>query len=231
MRRQTIDASLEHKWTVVALHGFNSNGDEFARKLHPVWPSWWHDHARYVFLTAPLRRISCYNQTWYRSWHDYFTAFGDDGIEREEVIDRQHLEQMRLSIGMVVRQEQAKVGNVLLIGESQGACCALDVASVTNIPVIALFGQRYKDTPRVLLRHAWIIAGGRDTVISPKLIEDSLKDSGAHIRLLSSYQHAQSGRAVTHQVVAALRLISQEWVASSATHRPASPTTRLSMPA
>ena len=47
----------EHAYTVILLHGFSSNAVEMHEKMHGFFPDWFARIARFVYLTAPLRRI------------------------------------------------------------------------------------------------------------------------------------------------------------------------------
>lgn len=182
-----------HNVTIVALHGFNSNATEFREKLAHVWDAEWAEQTRMVFLTAPLRRISCYGNAWYRSWHNYFTSYGDSGVAHEEEIDMHDLRETRRYVQQIVEAEKLLTSRVILVGESQGACCAIDAGMQLGVPVIALYGQRYVHTPlnaRIPIYAFW---GGRDTIISPHISMASLQ--GAHLTFVigSTYTHADVG--------------------------------------
>ena len=91
---------------------------------------------RLVFLCAPQRPISCFaGRPRQYAWHDYFTDHG--GIEGrpnlEEEIDLDHLRWSRAQVHEAIDREAALLGEaglsrIALVGESQGACVALDAA-------------------------------------------------------------------------------------------------------
>ena len=118
---------ITHRCTIVALHGFNSNGVEFREKLRDALPKWWCDYAQILFVNAPMRRITCYRGAWMRSWHDYYTNFGDDGADREEEICVEDLVNIRESLRAFVDDIDKPV---ILLGESQGGCVALDLSLI-----------------------------------------------------------------------------------------------------
>ena len=196
-----------HKWTVIALHGFNSNGEEFCQKMECGWRPHVRDHARLVFLTAPLRRISCYGNDWYRSWHNYYTSYGDDGVECEEEIDTNDLHETRQYVRNIVDIERRLTRHVILLGESQGACCAIDAGMQLGVPVIALYGQRYVHTPLRANSPIFAFWGGRDTVISPRLAMPSLKGATLTHHTASACAHAETGPELWMFMNAALNSI------------------------
>ena len=189
--------------SVIALHGFNSCGKEFKDKIQDLIPAGVRSH----FLTAPLRRITVYDNQWYRSWHDYFTNYGDHNIQKEESIDESHVLEVRYMLHRMIKKEYEKNNTVVVVGESQGACCAIDAGMTSDVPVtvIELYGQRYKMTP--LSNHSKIHAfhGGKDIVIPLKVAQDSLPNT--HFVVAPSFHHAQSGSALFRFMQNAFSLI------------------------
>ena len=166
-------------------------------------------HARVVFLTAPLRRISCYGGAYRRSWHDYFTAHGDRGEAVEENIDEADLAAASAAVAARVEAERRRTPHVWVLGESQGGCTALDVATATAAPAIVIYAQRYMATrrrrcgaPRV-----WSFHGGDDRVICPDLAIPSLP-AGARVRVARGYTHASTGAALSRFLRDAIRELS-----------------------
>mmetsp|Transcript_7399 Transcript_7399/g.19406 ORF Transcript_7399/g.19406 Transcript_7399/m.19406 type:complete len:325 (-) Transcript_7399:144-1118(-) len=90
------------------------------------------------------------------AWHDYLTDHGgDEGRpDIEEEIDSNHLEWTRHQVHRALDIEVARLGGdakrVLLLGQSQGSCCAID-AALTYVHciggVFCSIGQVYKVTP------------------------------------------------------------------------------------
>lgn len=170
--------------TIIALHGFSSNASEMCRKYDHLLPA----NTRRIYPNAPLRRISCYDGAWHRSWHDYHTNYGDAGIQMEEEIDASHLVESSTRIQSIA----SRYGNtVLVLGESQGACLAIDVAMRYGYRAISLFGQRYAVTPRNRSRIDALI-GGCDTVIPKSVAWTSLIALGhSRIRVIPNLSHAE----------------------------------------
>lgn len=201
MQRLVVEPSAAHRCTLIALHGFSSNGSEFRDKLTPQLPHWIHAHARVVYLTAPLRRITCYNDTWYRSWHDYFTNHGDRGELIEETIDAADLDAVADRIRTFILQEARLAKPVWLIGESQGGCTALHVALRNRVPAIVMYAQMYKSSERHLANlpppRVWCFHGGRDTVIPWSVASRRITGAlGASVTIHARYGHAQSGPSI-----------------------------------
>jgi predicted alpha/beta-hydrolase family hydrolase len=97
-----VEPTGPHKFTLVLLHGFTSSGAEFeSGLLAPLaahLPSPMMDQIRFVFLNAPLRRVSCYGHPApsLAAWHDYFTDHGgDEG--RPELEEQINVEQLKCS--------------------------------------------------------------------------------------------------------------------------------------
>lgn len=203
----TQSPSKEHCLTLIALHGFNSSGAEFEHKLTPILSRHVRNHTRILFPTAPRRKISCYNGTFMRAWHDYFTDYGDRDMEYEEEIDTAQLAESSAHIQGLVRSELTKCPKVVVLGESQGACLAIDVGLRSNIPVVALFGQRYAATPTNGSHTPLIFSlhGAKDTVIPPSVALKSLETiQNVHLKLVRGYAHADTGPAVQKFILAAL---------------------------
>ena len=200
-----VSPAAEHvACTVILLHGFSSNADEMHAKIHGFFPDWFARNARFVYLTAPLRRITCYSDGWYRSWHDYFTQYGDVGVAAEEVIDVDHLRQTRAFLHDVVRNEsRARPGvPVFLLGESQGGCCALDAFLTSELDalsgVIVSYAMRYSATPMPSFKRdapVWFFHSRADGVIPYALAKRSLEGLRAHSVVVDRLPHASVGRA------------------------------------
>jgi predicted esterase len=147
--------------SLIVLHGFTMNGQDHSRywlpRLRRALSPPLLDSLRIVFLTAPKRRISCYpDKPTLHAWHDYLTDHGgDEGRpDLEEEIDETHLAWCRDRIHAHITSEAELVGGinrVALIGESQGACVALDAALTYPYGAIAgvfsSFGMLYRMTP------------------------------------------------------------------------------------
>lgn len=199
--------------TLLMLHGFSSNASDFAAKMEPLFSS--DDAAAFyrVYPTAPLRRIRCYDNAWFRSWHDYLTAHGDAGeaIE-EEIADLNGTIDWVLS---VARRQAAKSSRpVALVGESQGACVAIAVAVAAaeryalRLPVVSLYGQRYSQTPASRAFPLYAFWSDSDAVIAPELVRGGLH--GMNVRMSRAARRAahadeQSARKFLHVALANIR--------------------------
>lgn len=188
-----------HAFTLVALHGFNSSAVEFEDKIKSVVPLRILNKSRIVYPCAPRRRITCYNQEYSNAWHDYFTNYGDYGMEKEEEIDEKQLSESSTQIQNIVLAERERCPRVFLIGESQGACLALDVALRLNVPTIALYGQRYSVSPTDKFHPPiFSLHGTRDTIIPASVAIPSMEMlPNVQFRTVRGYAHAQNGPAVS----------------------------------
>jgi len=151
-----------HTASLILLHGFTCSGQQLASELLPwlkqrLMPSAF-GGIRFVFLTAPRRRVSCYddpNQE-ENAWHDYFSDHG--GAEGrpniEEDIDVGQLDWTRAQVHKAIDAEAKLLGGdykkVALLGQSQGSCTALHCAlthpkSIAGI--LCSIGQLYSHTP------------------------------------------------------------------------------------
>ena len=188
-----------HVCTIIALHGFTSNAQQFRDKLEAVFPGAIKQNARVLFPNAPLRAISCYDGRKHRSWHDYFSNYGDSGENKEESIDVAQLDETSTEIGSMVCTERKRSKHVWLLGESQGACVALDAAIRARAPVIMLYGQRYTSTSTQSdATIVYSFHGGHDTVIPSTIGIKSLNGMSGrvHTTIAQGYEHAEVGEAV-----------------------------------
>lgn len=151
-----------HTATLILLHGFTCSGSQLAHELMPglkqrLYPSAY-QHMRFVFLTAPRRRVSCYenpNQE-ENAWHDYFTDHGgaEGRPDVEEEIDVGQLNWTRDQVHKVIDAEAALLGGdykkVGILGQSQGSCTALHCTlthSQCVAGILCSIGQLYSHTP------------------------------------------------------------------------------------
>ena len=173
----------------IFLHGFNSNAIDFSYKMEPILPQSFRNTTRRLYLNAPLRRISVYGNTWYRSWHNYFSNHGDFGRAIEEEIGVEDLISIRKDIhGILSKQE---FDTKYVVGESQGGCVAIDVGLTCqeNISVVAFFSQRYSVTPLSTKNQASVYWSESDTVIHPSLTENSIQ--GLNIKMTKKMKRLQ----------------------------------------
>lgn len=104
-------------------------------RLRAAMPSSVFNCMRVVFLSAPHRPITCFGGRITPSWHDYFTDHGgpEGQPNLEEEINVEHLAWSRSQVHAALDDELARLGvaapgKLALLGESQGACVALDAA-------------------------------------------------------------------------------------------------------
>ena len=169
--------------TLVFLHGFGLSGEGMAEKWSKKLQV---SRFRLVFLNAPKRRISCYPEHPVEpAWHDYLTDHGglEGKPEIEEVINEKHLVEIRKQIHQSFRSEadtfyDGDTSKIALVGESQGACVALDAALTFDgkiAGVFSSFGMLYSGTPIADDSQQNVVAfhGANDDVIAASLAMQS----------------------------------------------------------
>ena len=163
-------------------------------KLRPMLPSWLPPSCALVFPNAPIRPVACYDQRRMRSWHNYLTNFGDRGICREEVVS-----EFEAVEGLLERHRP-----IAVLGESQGACIAYEVARRFGVPAIMLYGQRY-----VCFADGhfpvYALVGTHDDVIHARLAARTLPRDAKIVRV--PLGHAETGPAVSDFLDLTLREI------------------------
>ena len=152
----------KHSATLILLHGFTCSGRSLAHELLPtlrekLMPSAF-GSLKFVFLTAPQRRVSCYADPDQveNAWHDYFTDHGgaEGHPEIEEEIDVGQLEWTKAAVHRIIDTEVALLGGdhkrIALLGQSQGSCTALHCTLTypkAIAGVLCSIGQLYSHTP------------------------------------------------------------------------------------
>ena len=150
----------KHVASVIVLHGFTCDGEMLAGELLPPLQSRLKAKQfggiRFVFLTAPLRAVSCYGTKEEHAWHDYFTDHGgaEGRPEIEETVDVGQLEWSAAQVHAAMDAEAKLLGGdyarIGVVGQSQGSCTAPH--SVLTHPenacgVFCSIGQLYSVTP------------------------------------------------------------------------------------
>lgn len=195
------------------LHGFSSNNKEFFDKIgHLVPPN-------SVFLKARLRNITCYNNKKYRGWHDYYTAFGDESdCNAEEVISHTDLLETREYLHNMINKLKEESNHIVLIGESQGGCVAIDAALTThvNVSVIASYCQLYSCTlndKNFIIQNAkniHLFHSTVDNVIPWRVTQQNIQKIPINITLVHNHGHAEMSDKYEDFVTSAIRFISQK---------------------
>ena len=235
----TIDGT--HTATLVCLHGFTSSGHEYAEEIVPQLKARLaleqFSGLRFVFLNAPKRRITCYGRSKSNAWHDYFTDHGGEGgcPEIEEEIDLAHLEWTRRQVHNAFDAEAARLDGdatrVLVVGQSQGACCALDAVLTYKRLLGGAFcsiGQLYSHTPVPSSKGSMHIAtfnGASDACIAPglalrsyaRLLDAGYANVAMHMQPLLDHQGSTS-EEVSH-LIHTLRTL--ELLSPASAHPPA----------
>lgn len=168
-------AGRPHLATIMVLHCFTWSGREMAvyrlPRLRAAMPASVFNCMRVVFLAAPHRPITCFGGRETPAWHDYYTDHGgkEGRPNLEEEINLEHLAWSRAQVHAALDDELARLGpagpgKLALVGESQGACVALDAAlsypsNTLLAGVFSSYGQLYS--------HTKVPAGARPQAPSP----------------------------------------------------------------
>ena len=114
-----IEPTARHRGTVIWLHGLGASHHDFL----PVVPALDLPFLRFVFPSAPLRRVTLYGGLQRPAWYDIL-GLGPTGPRENEA----QLEQMTSAIETLVEREQAagiSPDRIVLAGFSQGGAMAL----------------------------------------------------------------------------------------------------------
>ncbi|KAI9661254.1 MAG: hypothetical protein M1821_009581 [Bathelium mastoideum] len=143
-----VPPKSEHRQTFILLHGRGSNGPVFGSgllatplagcslTLQEAFP-----HAKFVFLTASMRRARIYKRSRITQWFDHWTL--DAPLQMQEL----QIDGLRESLAFVhelMREEIDVVGsgNVVLGGLSQGCAAALvSLLTWSGEPIPAVVGM------------------------------------------------------------------------------------------
>jgi predicted esterase len=146
-----IPPLLDHKQTIVLLHGRGSNASAFgpllltcpiadssSKNLAHAFP-----HAKFVFPTASKRRAAIYKRAIMHQWFDYWSL---QSPEKREVLQNDGLRETSLYIHGLLRKEIGLVRggaeNVVLAGLSQGCAASLIAMLLWNgQPLAAVVGM------------------------------------------------------------------------------------------
>ena len=166
-----FDAS-DHTHTVIFLHGLNATAKTMIHKnYHYFFPA----YTKMIFLQAPKTFVTCYG-TKMRSWHDYYTDLSDK--EQEDEINWDDIYKLRAYVHTIMNNEVIDYNNIYLFGESQGACCALDIALSFQHKiggVYSSFGYLYSKCPIVTEQNIYAFHGTLDTIIPFNLMKTSFQ--------------------------------------------------------
>lgn len=127
-----LDASAEHQWTVIWLHGLGADGHDFV----PVARALGLKHVRYVFPNAPVAPVTLNHGMRMRSWYDIKTL--DVVPDRESYDD---VLQSSEAIDQLIETEAQRLGgseHIFLAGFSQGGAMTYHCGLRSNRPLAGL---------------------------------------------------------------------------------------------
>lgn len=120
-----VNASAEHKATVIWLHGLGDSGDGFA----PIAPELRLEPSlgvKFIFPHAPVRRVTINNGMEMRAWYDIKSADMESRADMEGVLESSE------QVKQLIENEIANgipAHKIMLIGFSQGGVIALHLGT------------------------------------------------------------------------------------------------------
>ena len=121
-----LNASRDHQWTVIWLHGLGADGNDFV----PVARALGLETVRYVFPNAPISPVTLNHGMKMRSWYDIKTL--------DVVPDRESYDDVLASakaVDQLIEQEASRLGgseHLFLAGFSQGGAMTYHCGLRTN---------------------------------------------------------------------------------------------------
>ena len=164
--------SLQSKHAILFLHGYNQTANDAMRKVNSSLSK--HILSRIVIF-FPKRK-------WFHYKNDHSLDYDDSSlIETRKYVIR------------LLNCMRKLYDSVNLIGYSQGACLALDVATKQkrHISVLSISGYLLNDygTSSCTKTHIWSIHGNKDIEISHKQMIESLKKHNNEMLILQNESH------------------------------------------
>lgn len=142
---EVIEASSEHRFSVIWLHGLGADGHDFV-PLAPQLKIAQADHTRFIFPHAPVRPVTLNGGMPMRAWFDIAMLDTKRSVNHNEVMSA--IEQINDLID-AERSRGIPSKNIVLAGFSQGASLALMTGLTYQSPlnsIIALSGYLTKDS-------------------------------------------------------------------------------------
>ena len=127
-----VEASKEHQWTVIWLHGLGADGNDFV----PVARAMGLENVRYVFPNAPIATVTLNHGMQMRSWYDIKSL--------EVVADRESYDDVLRSaeaLDALILDEGKRLGGtdkIFLAGFSQGGAMTYHHGLRSNHPLAGL---------------------------------------------------------------------------------------------
>ncbi|KAI0025321.1 phospholipase/carboxylesterase [Xylariomycetidae sp. FL0641] len=142
-----VEPTVQHKFSIMLLHGRGSNGKDFGRELldtgvtsngstlAQLLPG-----ARWIFPTAPLRRACAFNRCIIRQWFDI--ARVSNPLYRKEV-QLQGLAESVVELRALLEQETSRIPseNIVLGGISNGCAMSLSMLLSLEHPLGGFIGM------------------------------------------------------------------------------------------
>ena len=180
-----VHPTKTHVHTIILLHGLGSNANDYYTKTFELFNT---KYVKLIYLQAPVRYITCYESRM-RAWHDYYTDNSQQALEDE--INLQELREFRNKVHALIYKENIDYKNIFLWGESQGACCSLDIGLSfphTLGAIYSSFGYLYSHTDIVSRPPIYAFHGSKDTIIPFALMKNSWRNLSVTIEY-AAVQH------------------------------------------
>ena len=173
---------MKSKYTIVFLHPYNTSIKDTKSFLGNHINN---TNIKWIFVKAPLIKITQDNNTLHHAWFDYTTDY--DGKTEDKInINTLIIQRIRIInlIKKIIKTHNGNYNNVLLGGISQGGCMAIDISCFIKVRCVFTFVSHmlYLSKKRKL-KHPWysLIAKNdntfrkewtfNDTLITKQIIE------------------------------------------------------------
>ena len=164
--------------TMFLLHGYSCNSEtmeHYIKFFSENLPK--KIKMKYILIDAPDRNIYCYKEN-VPAWYNYYT----DHCFKEERINYQHTREMSEQIARLINLEAGKIHNnyrnIYLLGESQGACQAIDTGLSMKPKlggIMSFRGHLISKTPLIHKQKIWASHGMQDEDIGFCVANESYK--------------------------------------------------------
>jgi len=158
------------------LHGYSCDAESMEHYADMFMKQLPNDiNMKFICPEAPIRNVSCYSER-VQSWYNYYT----DYCYREEKINYVHCKNITEKLKDMVNEEAEKLlfdySKIYIVGESQGACQALDLGMSISQKlggILSFRGHLLRQTPILNRQKIWASHGKLDDAIGFKVARNS----------------------------------------------------------
>jgi len=198
---------------VIWLHGLGADGNDFVDVLKYLNLTK-DQNIRFIFPSAPMRRVTINNGLQMRSWYDI------KAMLPARVIDEKELDQSIFDVNKLIAEQIAQgiaANRIILVGFSQGGAVAYETALTSKLDIAGVAAMSTY-LPRLLTKeqcHLRVAAsvltihGEQDDVVPCELGKNSVK----HLESLG-YEPKLHTFAMSHEVSLQSLTVLGQWLTS-----------------